>query len=564
MDSFRTEHRGRTNEELALVSNRAQKTAIWLAAAGLLAVAGGCVGTPLGPASGPNVLTDHPAVRQQFPKSVRPNSVRPGHNASYAPGTSRQSSQLSPATNPSSSGFVTRGQNASGYAYPPASAGQSAFGNGNGRGGVRPVQYESVQPSPAYGTPPGASTVPPAGPTQPGAGAPGNPPWLEGGAPGITVPPYADPVWSESAVDPGPQNYADMIANVQETHTGQFMFGVGVNSDAGLTGQITIQERNFDVFRPPTSWEDFTNGTAWRGGGQGFRAEAMPGTQVQRYMVSLGEPYLFGTNVSFNVSGFFYDRLYFDWDEQRYGGRISFGYRLTPDLSVSTALRAENVDIRDPRVLGVPELDDALGNHDLFSGRISVSQDKRDRYFAPTAGHFIEMSFEQVFGDYDYSRADIDVRKYFLIRERPDTSGRHTLALNMSAGFTGADTPIFENYFAGGYSTIRGFNFRGASPKAMPEGVIVGGRFRFLASAEYMFPITADDMLRMAVFCDAGTVESDIEMRSENFRVAPGFGLRIFVPAMGPAPIALDFAFPVMKSQFDDTQVFSFFVGMGR
>jgi outer membrane protein insertion porin family len=281
-------------------------------------------------------------------------------------------------------------------------------------------------------------------------------------------------------------------------------------------------------------------------------------------MISLSEPYLFRTNISFNISGFFYDRLYFDWDEQRYGGRISFGYRLTPDLSVSTALRAENVDIRRPRVNTVPQLTAAVGNHDLFSARLSISQDKRDRFFAPTMGHFIELGFEQVFGDYDYSRADVDFRKYFLVRERPDGSGRHTLALSVGAGLTGADTPIFENYFAGGYSTIRGFNFRGASPKAMPEGVILGGRFRFLASAEYMFPVTADDMLRAVAFCDVGTVETDIEMRSENFRVAPGFGLRIFVPAMGPAPIALDFAFPVAKSTFDDTQVFSFFVGIGR
>jgi outer membrane protein insertion porin family len=397
-----------------------------------------------------------------------------------------------------------------------------------------------------------------------GSGAPGAAPWVDGTNPNGVTGPYADPVWPGPLVEQQPENLADMIASVQETHTGQFMFGVGVNSDAGLTGQITVNERNFDVFRPPTSWDDFLNGTAWRGGGQGFRAEAMPGTQVQRYMVSLSEPYLFNTDISFNVSGFFFDRLYYDWDEQRYGGRFSFGYRLRPDLSVSTSLRAEHVDILDPRVVGVQQLDDAVGNHDLFSGRVSITHDKRDRFFAPTSGHLLELSFEQVFGDYDYSRGEIDYRKYFLVRERPDGSGRHTVALTCNFGVSGKDTPIFENYFAGGYSTIRGFNFRGASPKVMPEGVIVGGRMRFLASAEYMFPITADDMLRMVGFCDFGTVEEDVEIRSENFRIAPGFGLRIFVPAMGPAPIALDFAFPVAKAVTDDTQVFSFFVGIGK
>ena len=44
----------------------------------------------------------------------------------------------------------------------------------------------------------------------------------------------------------------------------------------------------------------------------------------------------------------------------------------------------------------------------------------------------------------------------------------------------------------------------------------------------------------------------------------PGFGLRITVPAMGPAPIALDFAWPINKADGDDTQVFSFFMGFTR
>jgi outer membrane protein insertion porin family len=46
--------------------------------------------------------------------------------------------------------------------------------------------------------------------------------------------------------------------------------------------------------------------------------------------------------------------------------------------------------------------------------------------------------------------------------------------------------------------------------------------------------------------------------------VAPGFGLRIAIPMMGPAPIALDFAFPISSEPGDDRQVFSFFVGINR
>jgi outer membrane protein insertion porin family len=95
-------------------------------------------------------------------------------------------------------------------------------------------------------------------------------------------------------------------------------------------------------------------------------------------------------------------------------------------------------------------------------------------------------------------------------------------------------------------------------------GVRVGGRFQWINSVEYFFPLTADDMVKGTVFCDFGTVESDIALHGNQFRVAPGFGFRVNVPAMGPAPLAFDFAFPVASAAGDDKQTFSFFFGATR
>src|SRR5262249_43322311 len=44
--------------------------------------------------------------------------------------------------------------------------------------------------------------------------------------------------------------FKDILVQVQETRTGSLMFGVGVNSDAGLTGSVVLNERNFDITRP--------------------------------------------------------------------------------------------------------------------------------------------------------------------------------------------------------------------------------------------------------------------------------------------------------------------------
>ena len=125
----------------------------------------------------------------------------------------------------------------------------------------------------------------------------------------------------------------DIQVTTSEAQTGKFMFGAGVNSNAGLVGSIVLDEQNFDWQRFPSSWEDFRSGRAFRGAGQKFRIEAAPGTQVSRYMFNFTEPYLFDTPVSLDLSGYYFNRFYRDWTEQRAGGRTSLGYQFTPDLS---------------------------------------------------------------------------------------------------------------------------------------------------------------------------------------------------------------------------------------
>jgi outer membrane protein insertion porin family len=487
----------------------------------------------------PGYLPTEPGGYNRFPMTPSGGPVQP---AQYTPGP-YPNGNYPPATYPPGDGYPPNGGYAPGGGYVPNGgyAPGTAYPPGSPWGGPSNGSFGSGP----FITPPGSSVL------GPGPGA------VEGILP---PPPSPEAPYYEEPAPLGVPIPLDVF--LDEAQTGRFMFGLGVNSEAGLVGNIVVDERNFDWRRFPRSFEEIASGRAWRGAGQGFRVEAVPGSEVQRYTVSFTEPYLFSTPISMRLSGFLYDRRFFDWTEGRGGGRVELGYRLTPDLSVSFAVRGEEIDITDPRVMGVTALDDAVGSHELYSGRVSLVHDTRDIPFAPTEGHFIQLSYEQVFGSFDYPRGEIEYRTYFLLSQRPDGSGRHTLGYSYRFGFSGSETPIFENYFAGGYSTLRGFDFRGASP--VDGGVTTGGRFMALGSVEYLFPISADDMIKGVAFVDFGTIEEDIEFHADNFRVAPGLGLRINVPALGPAPIALDFAFPVIKAPTDETQVFSFFVGFNR
>ena len=287
------------------------------------------------------------------------------------------------------------------------------------------------------------------------------------------------PIFSESSPfrggPPGGGTLAEPLpfnVGAEEAMTGRLQLGVGVNSDAGLVGSLILDEQNFDWTRFPTSWEDIRNGTAFRGAGQRFRIQAMPGiatiagTQpAQQYSVTFQDPYIFDTQVSLGLSGFYYNRIYTEYTDQRLGGRIAFGYQFTPDFSATVAYRGQSIRISNPidPTLNVFQgiLDRNLALHGFA---LTLTENKRDSDFMPTEGYFIEGNFEEVLGSFQYPHAELDVRKYFTLFQRPDCSGRQVLSLAARAGFTGDNTPIYERYYAGGFSTLRGFQFRGASP----------------------------------------------------------------------------------------------------
>ncbi|NBP87881.1 MAG: hypothetical protein EBU59_05110 [Planctomycetia bacterium] len=353
------------------------------------------------------------------------------------------------------------------------------------------VAQQPIEPMQPGMLPPGSA---PPGFAQPGFGQPGMPP---AGMPGFAQPPVQ--------VFPGSEPYVIVDVDAEETQTGRLMIGAGVNSNAGLVGNIVIDEQNFDITRLPTSWDDIRNGTAFRGGGQRFRLEAAPGTQLQRYTATFQEPYLFDTRVGLSTSASYFTRYFYDWAEGRVGGRVGLGYQFifAPDLSVNAGFRGESVDVFDPRVPGVPDVDNMLGVNGVYGFSAGIIHDTRDSPFLPTQGHLLTFEFEQVIGTFVYPRGVLEGRQYWLLNQR-----------------------------------------------------------EWLNTIEYMFPITADDSLRGVVFTDFGTVESNVSIN--NMRVSPGFGLRITMPALGPAPIALDFAVPVSYAEYDSQQLFSFFVGFAR
>ena len=386
---------------------------------------------------------------------------------------------------------------------------------------------------------------------------------MQGGSPQGN--PYGALGMPPAAQTPG---YVDLDIDVSEGRTGRLMFGVGVNSNSGIVGSLVLQEDNFDLWRPPQTWADIVNGQAFRGGGQSFRMEAMPslgsaitGAQsVSRYLISWQDPYFLNSDFSLGLSGFYWNRLYQEWQEDRTGGRISLGYILNKYWTMGAAYRLESVDMHGFGAAAPASLKAVAGSNLLQTGSLTTTYDTRDSAFLPTRGHTLEGTFEQAFGEFSYSHFEVSGSQHFTVYQRPDGFGKHLVNLHAQSAWTGDGTPIFERFYAGGYNSFRGYRFRGVTPR---EGAFhTGGNFMFLGTAEYMLPVTADDNIRVVAFSDFGTVDTTTTF--QHFRATAGVGLRLAIPAMGPAPIALDFAWPVFEKSQGDRQVFSFYMGFVR
>ena len=232
--------------------------------------------------------------------------------------------------------------------------------------GREPVQPAGGQPAARTScrrsrcrTPPPGVAAGRAGPRRTGRAAPGQPPVGAGEPPGSfpSIPGMGMTNVGPDRNDPFPnRSYADVITSIEEAPTGRFMVSVGANSFQGLMGSIQIYEKNFDLFNPPKTWNDFVTSKAFRGGGQEFRIFLQAGTLINYMQISLRDPYLFDLPIGAGVSGYLFQRLYPNWDERRGGGRVNIGRQIGTMTYLDFSAWAEEVDFFGYRTPAPAEL----------------------------------------------------------------------------------------------------------------------------------------------------------------------------------------------------------------
>ena len=373
--------------------------------------------------------------------------------------------------------------------------------------------------------------------------------------------------------DPDAPEVRDIIVEIKERNTGSFNFGAGLASDSGIFGEFSFNQENFDIADFPMTAEELLAGRAFRGAGQSFNITLAPGNEVSLYNVSITEPHLFESNISAQFSGFYRTRIYQQYDEDRLASNVSFG-RSLGDVWVGNLIAGvQRVKLTNFRDFDTPiEVYDDRGP-DLFTTvGGTMSRSTIDNFFRPSKGSVLRLGVEKAIplvGNVDFWQLDAEFTTFIKIYE--DFLGRkQILKLRAEAGWIFAGSaPTFEKYYLGGRS-FRGFDFRTVSPKSTTSFVDdpgnpgtpltiapqpVGGNWLFFAGAQYELPLIGESIAGVA-FVDSGTV-TDIP-GLKDYRVSVGVGLRLYLAALGPAPLAFDFGFPIVKQETDQTQIFSF------
>lgn len=357
-------------------------------------------------------------------------------------------------------------------------------------------------------------------------------------------------------------NYRSLLVELQEARTASFNIGAGINSNGGLGGNITYSQQNFDIANPPDDWRDIFSDRSFTGAGQRLRISLEPGTEASNASIYFLEPWLFDQPYSFGSELYLRDRVRLDYRDSRFGGRLTFGKRFNYTWSGGISLRGEDVKIHDvdDEPVRAPEILEERGHNTLTSVGVQVKRDTVNPGFLPNHGSVFTAAAEGyglLGGDYSFQKFTLGYDVYHTVAE--DLTDRKTvLGLHANAGYITGDSVFFERFYGGGIGSMRGFRFRGISPRSGLADDPIGGDFLLTGTAELNFPLLGET-LRGVTFADVGTVEDGFTVGT--VRSSVGAGIRLILPFFGQAPLAVDFGIPITKDEQDDTQLISFSFG---
>jgi outer membrane protein insertion porin family len=364
---------------------------------------------------------------------------------------------------------------------------------------------------------------------------------------------YFEDVNVETIPVPGTTDQVDLAFDVEEQSSGSLSAGLGFSQSDGLILSANVTQRNF------------------LGSGKHVNFGFNNSDVNTVYSFGYTDPFVTVDGISQGFNAFYRETDADDANIAGYstdslGGSVNFGIPISEDNRLSLALGYENTQLNITDGVSVTRYDDFIASegdeYDTFSVTVGWSRDTKNHALLPTRGRSQSVSATVAVpgGSLQYYKLN------YIDQWINPLSKNVTLSLGTRLGYGDSygdteDFPFFQNFYAGGQKSVRGFKTNTLGLK--DEDQALGGNLLVTGTAAVMFPLPfmkkTLKQFRMGAFVDVGNVyDQDENFDAGLLRYSTGLSA-LWVSPFGPMTVSI--AQPFNKQDNDETEIFQFAVG---
>jgi outer membrane protein insertion porin family len=369
------------------------------------------------------------------------------------------------------------------------------------------------------------------------------------------------PFVEEAEVDtkpvPGSDDLVDLNFKIKERPPGSVQFGVGYSGAQGflVTGQLTH--------------------TNFLGTGNRLDLSVENNSIARAVNFSWTDPFYTADGVSRTVSLFYREsesviRYSSGFNSNVMGANLTYGIPLSEYVVLRAGVGVEETAIE---TFAGTTSDEVLrfvlenGSHfTTVQARTGISYDSRNRTFFASRGalHSLSLDIAVPGSDLTYYNVSYRAQQYVPL------FWKFFAELNGSVGLVDGygDTnrvPPYENFFAGGPRTVRGYRDGSLGPRDTPYDNPYGGKLRTTAQTKLIIPLPMESdgrSTRLSAFFDVGNVFAEPgDFEFGDLRQSAGLAFSWFTPFLGL--LDLSYAFPLNEEPGDRTDRFQITFGSG-